>query len=82
MISLPSESWKTILDYNYDENKEHGFGSILPYRAVNKAFCQLVLECIKKVTISIDIDNPVSDLRIQKVTDVICGCKRLQSLHF
>jgi hypothetical protein len=84
-ISLPSELWKTIIEYNYDEDSHSGFGSILPYRVVNKAFSQMVLESIKKVRISVivnnNINNPISNLKRQKVNDVICDCKKLQSLH-
>jgi hypothetical protein len=81
-ISLPFDSWKSIIEYLHDEDSEDGFGSILPYCAIDKSFSKLILECITKVKITID-HSPYSYslLKWQKVNDIICRCKGLCSLY-
>jgi hypothetical protein len=54
-------------------------GSILPYRAINKIFCELILQSIKEIKLS--IASPSSYLKRQKINDVICSCKGLRILH-
>jgi hypothetical protein len=83
-ISLPFDSWKIIIEYLNDEDSKDGFGSTLPYRAINKLFSKMILECIRKVKITIDArwgDSSGSILKRQKVNDTICRCKGLRSLH-
>jgi hypothetical protein len=105
-ISLPSDSWKIIIEYlnrkdlgpimtlGRDRGCWFGFGSILPYRAINKMFSNMILECIKEVKIVLDhsmnlrevigFDKGSNNYFLKKslnIFNVICGCKELRSLH-
>jgi hypothetical protein len=105
-ISLPSDSWKIIIEYlnrkdlgpimtlGRDRGCWFGFGSILPYRAINKMFSNMILECIKEVKIVLDHSMNLREVigfdkgsnnyclkKWQNVFNAICGCKELRSLH-
>jgi hypothetical protein len=81
-ISLPSDVWKMILEYHYGGNSTAcGFRSIFSYRLVSKTFGLMVLDCIKKVRITITVNTSIFDLEGQRVIDLISDCKKLQSLH-
>jgi hypothetical protein len=75
-ISLPDELWKIVIEYLYDEDCEYGFGSILPYRAINKMFSCSVSESIKKVRFILE-----TNLKQKKINNTIFGCNGLRSLH-
>mmetsp|Transcript_11907 Transcript_11907/g.11570 ORF Transcript_11907/g.11570 Transcript_11907/m.11570 type:complete len:210 (+) Transcript_11907:204-833(+) len=52
-MSISSDLWKTIIEFLNDEKILCGFGSILPYRAINKTLSNIILESIREVRINI-----------------------------
>jgi hypothetical protein len=87
-MSIPNDLWKVIIEYINDGNLGGGFGSILPYREINKSFRNIILECVKEVRIqysnqwivSLPSSNPVNSV-LRRMNILLSRPQSLQKLN-
>jgi hypothetical protein len=67
-IFIPIDLWRTIIEYLNDDVCGT-FNSIVKYRAINKAFGDVILGCIKELRINV-LTKAKSD-NIPKILDIL-----------
>jgi hypothetical protein len=70
-IFIAFDLWKIIIENLYDENVGGEFGSILPYRLINKTFGDMILQCIGEVRITISRKTKINSTLKMKILNVL-----------